>query len=102
MAFGLFPGKFEMGKILFDCIKGLWFGFKWMESGDGTQSKTSAVIASFHHPRSHTWRWAIYWDKNRSGWFRIWKGWSGFIIVGLPFLGAIDFRWQQHCWRKAD
>ena len=38
---------------------GFRVGWNWVH-GNGETSKTSACIASYHNPRSLTWRWALY------------------------------------------
>jgi hypothetical protein len=78
--------KFLGRRIVFR--NGLSLGFSWTH-GNGCSSKTSAMIASFHPPRSITWLWAVYWIKPR--WnttphaTRGHRSWS----IGLPLLGSL-------------
>ena len=62
------------------------------------------VLASWHHPASITWRWALYWWPPRRSWF----GFShqrhncgGHTSLTLPLAGTLSFAWQQAMWRKA-
>lgn len=41
----------------------LFLGFTWMHDGQGYSSHTSAVIASWHRPKSITWRWVLTWHR---------------------------------------
>jgi len=63
------------------------------------------MFASYHHPKSTTWRWSLAWTKpkhvfrpNRSKW--VWishkSNSSGFRIVGVPFLGELSLDTQDH------
>lgn len=81
---------------------GFKLGFNWVH-GNGKTSKTSAVIAGFHHPKSITWRWAIYWIKPKKLFvfpsFRIWNKCTGSAEITLPLIGGLSFNWQQNMWR---
>lgn len=81
---------------------GLKLGFNWIH-GNGKTSKTSAVIAAFHHPESITWRWALDWIKPVKMFVlpsvRVWNKHSGSVNVTFPIVGGFTFRWQQHMWR---
>lgn len=92
--------KYEVLRLI--CWRGFFFGFKW-QWHDGGSSKTSAVIASYHHPKSITWRWAMIWSKSRV--FRRPGGSTRFKVLFLgaaPFLGALTIRWQDNLFRKAE
>lgn len=83
--------------------RGLWAGFAWTYGGDGSSSKTSAAIAAYHHPRSLTWRWAIYWSKPEGFrpalvWHRTPSGYNRYGLV-LPLLGSLLLFTQPHMWR---
>ena len=83
---------------------GLKIGFSWVYGGDGTSSKTSALLASYHHPRSITWRWALYWcrsdplERKRFSWSRH-LGDYGWFSFSLPFFGGLSLQYQQHMFR---
>lgn len=85
-------------------IPGLRAGFTWVYGGDGTSSKTSAMLASYHHPGSITWRWAIYWSKPHRITWRVvsWFRCSGYNRYGLtlPFIGALTLQTQPHMFRR--
>ena len=77
--------------LVFD--NGLKVGFNWVH-GNGRSSKSSAVLAAYHPPRSITWIWALYWKKP-TGWLpRVRKGWK-MIGLELPMLGGLEFCWQE-------
>jgi hypothetical protein len=77
---------------------GLSVGFNWVH-GNGESSKTSAIIAGYHPPRSITWLWALYWNKpaglKPSG-GKLYHG----CYVRLPLVGALELRCQEPMWRK--
>lgn len=81
---------------------GLSLGFNWVH-GNGTTSKTSAILAGYHPPRSITWRWAFYWVRTRRlfqlGFSARWSMY-GYVGILLPLIGGFDFRWQPYMWRK--
>lgn len=84
--------------------RALRVGFAWVYGGDGESSHTSAVLASYHHPASITWRWALYWNRPSRGFAaRRWVGPNGhgFISISSP-LSGLYFSWQPHCWRPAE
>ena len=83
---------------------GLSLGFNWSH-GNGTTSKTSAILAGYHPPRSITWRWALDWNKPRKTiipFVRKWGALSGYgsLSVGFPLVGGITFRWQPEVRRS--
>lgn len=63
----------------------LFVGFQWVSDGTGYCSRRSAIVASWHHRRSITWRWALYWHRPRC--------WS------RP-LGALHLATQAPMWRR--
>jgi hypothetical protein len=86
---------------------GLSVGFNWVHS-NGQTSKTSAVIAAYHPPRSITWRWALDWDRplrllcrprfNRCKPAPFSE--MGRIAIILPIVGGLSLRWQPYMWRN--
>lgn len=69
---------------------------------NGESSHTSVCLASFHHPDSITWRWALYWNKNLS-WASGASTWkapngNGSISFRLPWIGGLSLAWQEHMW----
>jgi hypothetical protein len=77
---------------------GFSIGFNWVH-GNGQTSKTSAILAGYHPPRSITWRWALYWNKpagRKTSAGRVFKG----VYVRLPLIGGIELRWQETMLRK--
>lgn len=93
-------------KLCFD--NGFDIGFSWVH-GNGQTSKQTASLASYHHPNSITWRWALYWAKpTKKTWWMLklhsWKprknsgmGSRGIVI---PLIGEFTVRWQEHMFRK--
>ena len=87
---------------------GLSVGFNWVH-GNGRTSKTSAVLASYHHPESITWRWALDWVRPTKllvlprvqHWKPNPQATMGSFSILLPLIGAFAFRWQAHMFRKA-
>lgn len=82
---------------------GFSVGWSWVHGG-GETTKTSAVIAAYHHPKSITWRWAIYYapPKTRPVNTFLAFGYAGnrgdrSIMLG-PF-GRFTFAWQAHMFR---
>jgi len=71
---------------------------------NGETSYSTVIIASYHHPRSITWRWALYYARNHHAIPNVRRfigNGSGFVIITLPFwLGELDFRWQAHMMRE--
>ena len=75
-----------------------------------TNMVNTFLIASYHHPRSITWRWAIYLDrKDTSFRFRFGPGYSMgkkyyspngefSLWVGLWLIGTISLNIQKHMW----
>jgi hypothetical protein len=92
--------------------RGLSVGFQWVCGGDGASSKSSALLAAWHHPRSITWRWAVYWNRGTRRLLPAIEGgyWGGkfFSPSGelsatfrLPlWLGSLSIRTQAHMWRQ--
>lgn len=83
-------------------------GFNWVH-GNGETSKTSAILAGFHHPDSITWRWALYWEKPA---LKTWRPsvyrWKprptaeyGSAGIYLPLLGGLTLSWQAHMFRNS-
>ena len=83
---------------------GFSMGFKWVHS-NGESSKTSAVLAAYHHPNSITWRWALYWNKHYRLTFKI-LSWCrypdghGSATLTLPFIGGLTLSTQAHMFRN--
>jgi hypothetical protein len=84
---------------------GLHLGFSWVH-GNGETSKTSAVIAAYHPPRSITWRWALDWTRPvkllclpRCGRWSSPHREQGSIWFALPIVGGLHLRWQPYMWR---
>ncbi len=82
---------------------GLSIGFKWVHS-NGESSKTSAVLASYHNPRSITWRWALYWGKPYKGTFKfftkhLYPSGYGSRTITLPFIGIFILSTQESMFR---
>ena len=79
-------------------IKGFWAGFKWIHC-NGETSKTSALIASYHHPKSITWRWSLSWSKKLSydkKWL-YYKNNNGVVFgFSLPIVGGLTILTQKH------
>jgi len=82
---------------------GFYIGFTWVHDGDGRSSKTSACIASYHHPKSITWRWALYWERRKPFGFFKWsfREWGSIGFV-FPVIGGLTLRWQETLWRLED
>lgn len=86
--------------------RGFTFGFSWMHC-NGESTRTTAVLASYHHPASITWRWSLSWSRPRV-WFR-WPAYSfhrtpnGYnsYSVGLPLVGGFMLSTQPHMWRRS-
>ena len=82
-------------------LRGLKLNLRWTHDGQGYSSHTSYSLASYHHPDSCTWRWALYWNRNR-GWKPIahyWtpnKGKTGSMGLTFPIIGGLFLSWQQH------
>lgn len=81
---------------------GLFLGFCWVHC-NGEYSHSSAVLASYHHPRSITWRWALYWHKAGKPILKI-ITWNrlpsyGSYTVTLPFVGSLRLVTQEHMFR---
>lgn len=95
--------KFLGRKLCFS--NGLNVGFTWVHC-NGETSKSSAVLAAYHPPRSITWLWAVYWNKP-GVWFCLPRitGWGspdktiGSKTVVLPIVGSLSLCWQQAMWR---
>ena len=87
--------------------RGLSVGWNWVH-GNGYTSKTSASIASYHHPDSITWRWALYYHlprgwKSLFRWPRIdWRNSANYLYcsVNLPFVGGLSLTTQAHMWKQ--
>jgi hypothetical protein len=87
---------------------GLSVGFNWVY-GNGFTSKTSAVLVSFHHPKSITWRWVLRWHKPTqwltlpkvTRWFPTGQSKSlmGSYQLVLPIGGALALDYQPHMWK---
>lgn len=87
---------------------GFSVGFSWVSDGTGHSSKRSAVLCSFHPPRSITWLWAVYWHKPGRFFctpevqrFRPPGGEIGSTTITLPIIGGITFSWQKEMQREA-
>lgn len=84
-------------------MKGLSFFKRQNCNGKPTSSWT---IASYHHPHSITWRWAIRYSRQfgKAGpWFqRVYRG-QGFNFhagINIPLLGSLSIQTQPHMWEK--
>lgn len=90
-----------------ELASGLSIGFNWVH-GNGQTSKTSAILAGYHHPDSITWRWALYWEKPAAlRWLpraSVWRpqpdSAMGSRTLVLPLVGSLCLRWQAHMFRK--
>ena len=76
--------------------RGFWIGFRWVTDGFGYSSYSTASLASFHHPRSITWRWALYWSRPPSR-FTVSIQKRG-IGISAPWAGGLWLSWQDHMW----
>jgi hypothetical protein len=63
--------------------------------------------AAYHHPRSITWRWGV-WYSRKSGktgaYFRRVYRYRGFNFhagIHLPMLGSLSIQTQPHMWEKS-
>lgn len=85
-------------------LRGFKIGWRWVFGGDGPPSRNSAIIASYHHPESITWRWALYWSRDTSGraWARIFRHEYGYVQFSLPLVGGLRLSWQPHMMRRAE
>lgn len=88
---------------------GISFGWNWVH-GNGETSKTSAVIAAYHHPKSITWRFVLTYSppKLRYGLARnltfslpqnklFGTGGCGSLCLGP--IGGFFWQWQGHMFR---
>lgn len=65
------------------------------------------TLAAYHHPRSITWRWAVWYSMRKSGrtgpyFMRVHRG-CGFNFhagINLPLLGSVSMQTQPHMWKK--
>ena len=84
-------------------MRGLYVGFTWVW-GNGNTSRTTALVAAYHHPRSLTWRWGLYWLAP-SGWFvqrpHSHNGYGG-MMVGVPIFGGLMVQWQPSVWEPEE
>lgn len=84
---------------------GLSFGWNWTH-GDGETTKTLAVIASYHHPMSITWRWAVYYSPPKiigvRSFLPSYARDANSIDIGLGPLGGVLIVWQRHMFRKLE
>lgn len=84
-------------------MKGLTL-FKRMHSNG--KPINSWIVASWHNPRSITWRWSISYsrknpDKYGAHFFRVYRHVPGINFqagINLPILGSISISTQPHMW----
>ena len=75
---------------------GLQLGFRWHHGGDGRSSKTTALLATYHHPDSITWRWVLVWSKpSRKAWLPS----VDYRQISMPILGTLTWETQDHMFR---
>lgn len=81
---------------------GLCIGFNWVH-GNGITGKRISRIASYHHPESVTWRWALFWNKPKGVMPKMSfkNGRYGYFVLSIPVFGGIAVSWQPHMIRKA-
>jgi hypothetical protein len=77
-----------------------------MKIGALTLFAGNGSLASWHWPRSLTWRWSLTWDRNKSdpwkrGYYARWRP-HAHLIVNVPLLGCISFQAQGNLWRSAN
>ena len=74
--------------------RGLFLGWSWVHS-NGIKGRDHACIASYHHPRSITWRWTLWfsWGKRRVPMF-LHRGPRCIIFW------RFQLRWQDHMWMR--
>jgi hypothetical protein len=83
---------------------GFAIGFNWTH-GNGSTTKTSAIIAGYHPPQSITWRWALYWNRPQKLFqFSASKRSRryGYFGITLPLIGGFKLNWQPYMWRKTN
>lgn len=78
---------------------GFSLGFHWVH-GNGSTSKTSAVLAAYHPPSSITWGWCLDWNRPQrlAVWPKLsrWNPAKGYgsLSLTLPLIGGFTVRWQ--------
>lgn len=80
---------------------GISIGFNWVH-GNGITTKRIACIASYHHPKSVTWRWALFWNKPKGVIPKLSFKNSryGYFGLSIPIFGGLVVNWQPHMMRK--
>lgn len=77
--------------------------FKGICLFERTNSKTLFIIAAYHHPKSITWRWALYLDIKKDKFkFHFWKNayLNPRFVIGFKYFG-IELQTQDHMWRNS-
>lgn len=80
-------------------------GFSLFKRGFGPDGPSDFyVLASWHHPASITWRWALYWHPPRRStrFARMWvrHNCGGHATLTMPLIGSLAVSWQDAMWRK--
>lgn len=97
--------KFHGWQLCFS--NGFSVGFAWVHC-NGETSKRSAMLASFHPPRSVTWLWSVCWHKPEkllcppeiTRWQSPCAS-TGVKTLTLPIVGSLSWSWQEAMWRGA-
>jgi hypothetical protein len=68
---------------------------------------SSWTLAAYHHPRSITWRWGIWYSRRKAGktgayFMRVYRqqGFNFHAGINLPWLGSVSMQTQPHMWEK--
>ncbi|MBG3875557.1 hypothetical protein FVW20_00570 [Desulfovibrio oxamicus] len=74
--------------------RGYFVGWSWVHS-NGIKGRNHASIASYHHPRSITWRWSLWLScAPRPVPMRFYRG------PRHLFFWRFQLRWQDHMWMR--
>lgn len=98
----MYIDKVRGRSLVFD--NGLSIGFNYCHA-NGKPLNNKAVLASYHHPKSITWRWCLYWERAKTRWCKpsyIKEVRFKTIELTLPLLGTLCLKWQNHLWRNKD
>ena len=94
----------EAAQQALEALEGFCF-FKRQHS-NGTPI-SSWTLAAYHHPRSITWRWGIWYSRRRAGktgvyFMRVYRqqGFNFHAGINLPWLGSVSMQTQPHMWEK--
>lgn len=67
----------------------------------------SWLLAAYHHPRSLTWRWGIWYSMRKAGktgvyFMRVYRsqGFNFHAGINLPLFGSVSMQTQPHMWNK--